>query len=44
MRTYCKREIAQVLRAIADWIETCQNKSVTVHLEVTFNTDKEAEG
>ena len=37
---YRKLELAKLLRAIADWIEFSNNKSVTIHLSLIFDLEK----
>lgn len=44
MRTYQKHDLAEVLRAVAAWIENCGNKTVTIDLKINFNLTEGAEG
>jgi len=39
-----KKELAELLRAIAAMIETSSNQTVTVNATITFNPREEAEG
>lgn len=43
-KTPQKKEIANILRAVADWIEASSNQTITIDLNLTFNQGKEAKG
>ena len=42
-RTPNKREIADILRTVAAWIDASGNDTITIDLTLTFNKCKEAE-
>lgn len=42
-KTPKKKEIAKILRAVADWIEASSNQTITIDLNLTFNPCKKEE-
>lgn len=43
-KTPNKKEVSTILRAIADWIETSSNQTITIDLTLIFNKCEEADG